>query len=155
MGTKGQIKDAVEEWEVVGVGPVHQRRRVHQLDGSDVGESHLGQGHGLVAGAGGDAEDFGVVVKKAEGPEEGAVGGDLRLPGVGGPEAVVHVVEGGEAAGRGVAGGSGEGDRRWGMDRDAGAGVGVLEEEEEDGERGYGYGGVGDPVQEYLYVLFH
>ena len=46
-----------------------------------------------------ETEDFGMVVGDAKRLEEGGIGGDLGLPGVGEQEAMVLLVEGGELVG--------------------------------------------------------
>lgn len=74
------------------------------------------------------------------------VGFDFVLPGPGGPEALVLLLDGDEHARRGVAGRSGEsvvgfgGGTRWD------AGFRGFEEEYDEGQGPYGYGGVGDLV---------
>lgn len=74
------------------------------------------------------------------------VGFDFVLPGPGGPEALVLLLDGDEHARRGVAGRSGElvlgfgGGTRWD------AGFRGFEEEYDEGEGPYDYGGVRDLV---------
>lgn len=127
----------------MGISSAHERRRVDQLDAGDVLDSDLGQGSDLVAGAGGDAEDAGVVVEVGEGfegEEEGGEGLDGFEPFVGGPEAVVFLGEGGARAVGVVAGGFWV----WAVCVGASevgegyAGLWGLEEEGEEGECGDG-----------------
>lgn len=64
----------------MGIRSADERRGVNDLDPGDIGDADLGQSHDLVAGAGGDAEDPGVVAEEAdglEGAEEVGVGRDL------------------------------------------------------------------------------
>ncbi|RXH89925.1 hypothetical protein DVH24_032282 [Malus domestica] len=142
----------------MGIRPAHQRRRLEELNSGDVGNAQLGQRHDLVAGAGGDAEDLGLVVQEThliKCAKEVGEGVDLVLPGLGGPEALVLLVEREDDARRGVAGGFGEAEvgLRGRVRRDAG--VGGFEEEEDEGDGADEYGDVGEPLQENLDVPLH
>lgn len=129
---EGEVEGGVEEGEVVGVGAGDERRRVEDLDGGDVVDAEGGEGVGLVAGAGGDAEDAGVVAEEGEVTEEEGEGVDLGRPEARGAEAEGALV-GGDVEARGeVAGGAGEAEVAVGDAR-----VGRAEEEEEECERSH------------------
>ena len=142
------------------VGAADERRRVDELDAGDVLDAGGRERGDLVAGAGGDAEDAGVVAEEAEaaeGEEDGGGEGlDLGVPVARGPKALVLLVEGRVGARGGeVAGGFGEAKvgLEWGVGGDAG--VGGSEEEEEEGDGCYGYGHEREPPQERVYFPVH
>ncbi|KAK7275075.1 hypothetical protein RIF29_16182 [Crotalaria pallida] len=89
---EGEIKRGFEERQVVRIGAADERRGVHELDAGDILDAEIVDGHDLVAGAGGDAEDLGVVAEEAvvdeRGEEEGE-GVEGLVPEARGPEAVV------------------------------------------------------------------
>lgn len=142
----------------MGIGPAHQRRRIEELNSGDVGDAQLVQGHDLVAGTRGDAEDLGVVVQETHlitCAKEVGEGLDFVLPGLGGPEPFVLLVQREELARRGVAGGFGKAEMGlWGRIW-CDAGVWSFEQEEDEGDCAYGYGDVREPLQKHLYVPLH
>ncbi|KAM1385276.1 hypothetical protein ACFX15_031002 [Malus domestica] len=83
------------------------------------------------------------------------INGCLVLPGLGGPEAVVLLVEMEDQARRGVAGGFGEANVGFGGRTWCDAGVGGFEKEEDEGDGADEDGDVGEPLQEYLDVPLH
>lgn len=128
----------------MGIGAADEGRRVNQLHAGDILDAEIGNGHDLVAGAGGDAEDLGVVAEEteiADGGEEVGEGLEVVGPVARGPEARVLLVGGEVGAREGeVAGGFGEAEVRFGRRVRRDAGVGGAEEEGEEGEGCYGYG---------------
>lgn len=112
-----------------------------------------------MARPGGDDQNARVVrdvISRLEGFEEGGVGGDGGGPGLGGPDAVVALLDGSVGPGVEVAGGFGE--AGVGLRMRVGrveAGLGRLDVEEEEEGGGGGYGGDGDPVEELLHVPLH
>lgn len=134
---EGEVERAVEEREVVRIGAADERWRFEDLDAGDFVDAEAVERVDLVAGAGGDAEDVGVVVEEWEVAEEDGEGVDLDLPEARGVNAQVALL-GGDVEARGeVAGGLGEAEVR--LDRRAAgdAGVGRAEEEEEERQGGY------------------
>ena len=153
-----EVEHVIKEGQVVGVGPAHERRGLDELDAGDVSDAEMGECHDLVAGAGGDAEDLGVVVEEVdvvEGVEEEGEGTDVIAPRGGGPEALVLLVERDVVTGSVVAGVPGEAELRLWGGIGCDAGVGGLEEEDDEGEAPDDQGDVREALQEHLYVTIH
>lgn len=78
--------------------------------------------------------------------EKGDVGFDFVTPGLGGPQALVLLLDGEKLTRRGVAGGSGESEVGFGWGTVWDAGFRGLEEEYDKNQCGHGYGGIREPV---------
>jgi len=121
----------------VRISAADERGRFEDLDAGDFVDAEAVERVDLVAGAGGDAEDVGVVAEEGEVAEEDGEGVDLGLPEARGAEAEVALL-GGDVEARGeVAGGLGEAEVRLKRRVGGDAGVGRAEEEEEEREGGY------------------